>query len=310
MEQTAHFPEAWFPPVEENQGEYRNTLQQGLERMRGRTAVVTGLARNIAPFLERTQARIERLGGMFADYRVVLYENDSRDDTLERLQQWERDNPKVSVLTEILGDPIHPTSRCLDRASRMAYYRNQYRQFIRDRFPDYDYVIVLDTDLAGGWSYEGVMNTFGRDDWDFVGSNGIIYKRHGMKPNLCLQYDAWAYRELGNEDPLPTKLVNDMFWKRGDSLEPVFSCFGGLGVYRAEAFLASQYSGGDIEHVGFHQGIREKGFTKLYLNPSQITLYGRHHRTHDRVVLGVQRALHSLGISQRPSWRFPSRRAA
>ena len=51
--------------------------------MRQSRTVICGLARNIATHLPGTMARIERLGSMFADYRVLVYENDSTDATRE-----------------------------------------------------------------------------------------------------------------------------------------------------------------------------------------------------------------------------------
>ena len=40
-------------------------------------------------------------------------------------------------------------------------------------------VIVLDTDIEGGFSLEGVANTYGQTNWDFVGANGLILRRQG-----------------------------------------------------------------------------------------------------------------------------------
>ncbi len=56
-------------------------------------------------------------------------------------------------------------------------------------------------------------------------------------------------------------------------LQPVWSCFGGLGVYRMECVKAAAYGGDDCEHVVFHRRLRQLGFDRLYLNPSQIVLY-------------------------------------
>jgi hypothetical protein len=75
-----------------------------------------------------------------------------------------------------------------------------------------------------------------------------------------------------------------MTYLRGESLFPLTSCFGGLGVYRMKAFAAGEYdSGTDIEHVPFHRSMRQNGYGRVFLNPSQITLYGRRHRTYDAI---------------------------
>ena len=40
-----------------------------------------------------------------------------------------------------------------------------------------------------------------------------------------------------------------------------------------KAMKAASYAGGDCEHVVLHRAMRESGFDRLFLNPSQIVLY-------------------------------------
>ena len=294
MNSDISFPEGEFPPSRERQANYEQRVALGHRRMAGQTVVICGLARDVAWLLPFTIARIERLGAMFADYRVVIYENDSRDDTKQLLTAWAARNPRVHVTQEDRGDPVNPNARCLKRAERMACYRNQCLKTVRSRFGDFDHAIVVDTDLVGGWSLDGVASTFGHDDWDFVGSNGIIFKRLGLRMNVPLQYDAWAFRRDEAFTPFTTEEVNFMQWTRGESLVPVTCSFGGLGVYRMPAYLAGEYSGDDVDHVTHQRQARAHGFTRVFLNPSQITLYGRHHRSWDPVIVPSLKLLTQL----------------
>ena len=59
----------------------------------------------------------------------------------------------------------------------------------------------------------------------------------------------------------------------GAPLVPVDSCFGGLAVYRMEAFASGSYAGGDCEHVTFHASLRRAGFGRIFLDPSLLALY-------------------------------------
>ena len=270
-----------IPVAQEFRTDYHARVAAGRQRMAQTKAVICGLARNVEKILPKSIARIERLGKMFADYRVVIYENDSSDNTKQMLHDWAAVNPKVDATIEQLGDPVNPCARCLKRAERMARYRNECLEIIRSRYADFDHVIVVDTDLEYGWSDDGVANTFGHDRWDFVGSNGLILRRCGIALNAFLQYDAWAFRTDENFTQLSTAEVNYMSWQRGEPLVPVMCSFGGLGVYRMPAFLAGTYAGHDTEHVTHQQVARQKGFHNVFLNPSQITLYGRHHRRSD-----------------------------
>ena len=127
-------------------------------------------------------------------------------------------------------------------------------------------------DILGGWSNDGVAHTFGFNEWDFVGSYGIIEKRHLLCSQLQ-QYDAWAFRSYGSYEALKTRTVNNMRIVSEDRLLAVYSCFGGLGIYRMPALLNCQYVGGDCEHVGLHAAMRESGFDRVFLNPNQTTHY-------------------------------------
>ena len=271
----AEFPEYAFPIAAEHAASYAERVERGRERMRNSRVVIAGLARNVIDILPLTIVRIERLAAMFADCRVVVYENDSTDGTQELLTAWTGAMPQLTVVSEVHGAPVNPRTRCSERADRMADYRNRYHQMINDRFSDFDYVIVADMDLVGGWSDDGIANTFGWDDWDFVGSNGLILQRARWRFNAWLHFDTWAYRRNGSFEPMCTRTVNDFSWRRGEPLEPVYSCFGGLGVYRMPAFLSGRYGGGDCEHVTLHRSMREAGFGRMFLNPSQLVYYGR-----------------------------------
>jgi hypothetical protein len=300
------FPESDFPVPAEFQAEYQVLVRRGLQRMSGTKVAICGLARNVASVLPYTLSRIEQLGSMFTDYRAIIYENDSSDGTKSLLLNWAQHNPKATVVLEQLGDPVNPIARCLKRAERMARYRNACLEIVRERFADFSHVIIVDTDLHHGWSVEGIANTFGQENWDFVGANGLILRRRGISLNEYLQYDAWAFRCDEEFSPLSTAEVNKMRWSRGQSLVPVTSCLGGLGIYRMPAFLAGTYTGDDTEHVTHLRAARQRGFDRVFLNPSQITLYGRHHRRSDWWMIPlIQAGTRVFGTNAQTATVFP-----
>jgi hypothetical protein len=269
------FPEYAFPLGEELAAQYAQRVARGRERMRGSRVVIAGLVRNAIDVLPHTIERISRLAKLFADFRVVVYENDSTDGTQELLHAWAAGVPQVTAISEVRFAPINPGSRCQHRGDRMAEYRNRYHMLIAEQFPDFDHVIVVDMDLIGGWSEDGIANTFGWDDWDFVGAYGLVLQRARWRLNTWLHFDTWAFRRYGFYEPMCTRTVNDYVWRRGESLQRVSSCFGGLGIYEMPAFLSGRYAGGDCEHVPLHRSMHEAGFDRLYLNPSQLVFYGR-----------------------------------
>ncbi len=298
------FNEHHFPISTELAYPYIRRVSHGFERMRRKSIVLTGLARNVASILPATMLRMEQLGRTFEDYRILIFENDSIDRTVAILSQWAAANQRVEIVSESFGAPPSVPVRCSNRADRMAFYRRRCQELIRKKYSQMDYVGVVDTDVVGGWSPDGVASTFGHDDWDFVGSNGIIYKRKGWYANSTVQYDAWAYRQDAAFTPLTTKHVNQMQYKRGEDLVSVTSCFGGLGFYRMQAYLAGTYEGGDIEHVSLHRSMRAHGYDQTFLNPSQIVVYGRKPRRWDGFVKKSQIVAHALGLCPKIHWHY------
>jgi hypothetical protein len=274
-EDFAAFPEELFPCAARDRGEYRDRVERGRERMAGSSVVVCGLCRNVRHFLPRTAARIEKLGGMFRDYRATFYENDSEDATLEFLCDWAAVNSRVEVLSEKLGVRQYPRNRDPRRAAWLARCRNQYRERFAEAYADSDYVIVLDTDLMGGWSYDGIAHTFGHQDWDFVGSYGLLRQLDRRAAGFpYVHFDTWAFHPAAGTAASQLTNFADLTLRRGDPLLPVDSCFGGLGVYRSAGLRECAYAGGtSAEHVILHERMKRAGFDRLFLNPSQVVLY-------------------------------------
>jgi hypothetical protein len=84
-------------------------------------------------------------------------------------------------------------------------------------------------------------------------------------------------------------------YDRGAPLVPVTCCFGGLGVYAMEAYAAASYSEDDLEHATFHRSMIAAGHSRLFLNPSQLVIYGRRHRFGDAFVASLLRFFHRDG---------------
>jgi hypothetical protein len=284
------FPESLYPCGHENQEEYNAKVILGRQKMSESTVVICGIARDISQNIIANIARIERLGKMFDDYRVVIYENNSTDGTDELLKEWEKSNRSVTILSEKLGSKKYESSTEAD-------YRNNYLEeifkqqfhlsFRACRNVPPDYVIVADLDLKGGWSYEGICNSFGYDNWNVMGSNGLLY---GLSPSLKnkdgshamtrVYYDSLAFRRIGHPEQHVSSEINALAYNRGEDPFRVLSCFGGLALYKYSAFQhGARYSGPDCDHVELHSKMLDVGIDDIYLNPSQIVLYSNTHYT-------------------------------
>jgi hypothetical protein len=268
------FPESEFTCESTGRADYEGRVELGRDRMRGRRAVFCGLARDVRDSLPSISARIECAGAMFQDYRVVIYENDSRDGTLGYLWAWQQENPRVTVLSDFVESPRWGQVCDAARMVQMADCRNRYLAHVLEHFAEFDDVVVLDTDLPAGFSYDGLANTFGYTRWDVMASNGLLFDSYGGLARRPIFFDAWAFRREGETEAQNFDVVNRLLFRRGDPLVPVWSCFGGLAVYRMEGLRSGvRYGGEDCEHVVLHRQLRERGFGRQYLNPNQIVLY-------------------------------------
>lgn len=299
------FPEHAFPPAVGTADDFHFACRRGFATMGESRVAIAGLARNVGGVLPLTIRRIESLGQWFADYRVFVYENDSIDDTRPLLQAWTRSNPRVRVACEDLSDPVNPATRCLARAERMAFYRHRCQQDVLARCGNFDFTILIDLDILGGWSIDGIANSFGHHGWDFVGSNGLIYRREGLAMNALRQYDTWALRFDDRLTPLTTSAAGGLVYDRGAPLVPVTSCFGGLGIYTMDAYRAGRYAADDLEHATFHRELIVRGRSRLFLNPSQILVYGRRRRFADRTLERLLDAWAAVSGRRRERTLFP-----
>ncbi len=258
------FPESAFPCSTGTASEYALRIERGRARMRAASVVIVGVCRDVLPWLPRVAARIERLGQRFRRYHVVCHEAGSVDGTPGFLRAWAQQNPVVHVLRdETVGGRSSP--------------REALRRYVVEYLPAHDFIILIDMDVAGGWSDDGIADGFGREGWDFLGSNGLLRDSAALATGHAgpVFFDTWSFRDAGSDDPLPEQAVHALQFQRGMPLRPVWSCFGGLGIYRQECWRAADYLdvGPGDAHVTFHRRLRERGFDRLFLNPSQIVLH-------------------------------------
>ena len=100
--------------------------------------VICGLARNIEKLFNILKERLEKTGSYFLDYKIVLFENNSNDNTRNLLKKWSNDNKNVILLECCsLGNcGCHLKKLAIDknkigmfeteRMRKMALYRNKY----------------------------------------------------------------------------------------------------------------------------------------------------------------------------------------
>jgi len=245
----------------------------GLSEMKKHKVVIAGIARDNADDLAIMMRHIESLGELFADYRVVIFENDSIDGTKEILSKWKKRNSKVSILMKDFGNIKRPSIQFL--ADARNYYLDEFMG--NESYRNFDLMVAVDMDMSYGFDLRGIEHSFSQyDKWDMVCSNGISNSKGET-------YDMFAFRSAEFPGALyntPNYYKNvtlkgqQQVFKPGDDLFPIFSGFGGMAIYKREFLKDCHYESvhDDCEHVALHECMLKR-HARIFLNPAQVIRY-------------------------------------
>lgn len=271
-----HKPDLVMPPISrECAPDYWRYVESGEQLAADTHLTILGLCRNAMPFIDINVKRMQRLVSAFRSWHGYIYENDSEDGTDECLQNWSVALEELAVESVKNGRPQLSHEKSTRRTDAMAEYRQRCVEWARKREPAGRHVVaVVDFDAWGGWSDTGVMTGL---HWleqlpDAAGLASVSttdmpvpQHPHGK---YTIHYDGWAFRlNYWTEHEQPW--FPHWFPPVGSDPVPCRSAFGGMALYRPEAFFAGEYSGGDCEHVHFHKSIADRTGLRMYLNPSQ-----------------------------------------
>ena len=288
------FPEYLFPAPEQYSEQYEKYVLQGKELCEESSVIFCGICRNIEPVARLNLERIYKTAEFFKEHRIVIYENDSTDNTVAE-QSVDDDNLHlISNSRESSNYREKDDPDQLIRATELAECRNVYMDYISsmEDVDKFDYVVVIDLDLKGGWSYEGFLNSFAYlEVADCVTSYGILTEYTNTKSleeveqQYYMMFDSWAMRPLEVFDLRINEVsgFNHLKTVRGEPPLLVNSNFNGLAIYKREPFLKFRYSANspgagytvNCDHPCLHKQMVENGYSIL-LNPSMITSYSTH----------------------------------
>jgi hypothetical protein len=272
----------WYPhPAFAESFDQRHA--EGLRRLRHSRVAFVGLARNCKQQLEANLQRVLGVGSLCKSWQLHIESNDCTDQTLEVLADFAQRHTEATFHYETLGRGHYPAEFAGRRTIALAEYRDACQRWVRACAADADYVVVIDWDMSGGWSHHGLLNGIG---WlvELPGAYGMASVSlsqydFGRGPQWT-HYDLWALRGLGQHDCYWDTYQNG-FGSWGFSWLPpvgsppclVASAFGGMAIYRTDAYLKGTYDGTtDCEHVPFHRSIAKATGQYLYVNPSQRSL--------------------------------------
>lgn len=272
---------------------FNSLYNKGTENIKDKSVIFCSIVRDCANNLQHNIYTIEKIASYFKKYNILIFENNSLDNTKKVLQDWANNNININIHTEDYDESKYDTisvpkgynkSNSRKRIQKMVDYRNQYLEYIEFHNLQADYIIIVDLDVAD-ISLKGVISSFGTEqEWDAIASN--CYSR---SPKLKKRYhDTYALIEDGKENIPQSELTidnNRYLWANLNINMPfirVFSAFGGLAIYKYESIKGLRYSvinnhyGGvevKCEHVSIHYGLKDRGHNKTYINPNMRIKY-------------------------------------
>jgi len=278
--------------------DFDNKMLKGLGHISNKRIVFSSLCRNAEKIIPHAFKNISNCVAKFKDYRVLIFENDSADNTRQQIkysieQQTDKDkwilmdccsNGSCECILGISNPKSHG-ALSISRIEKMANYRNEVLNLVREKYKDFDYFVVYDFDIRGGIFMEGFFQTFHNyQDWDAVMSRGLKPFPFTYGLYNCV-HDAQAYVKDNPgeyDDNVVAKFLNQQYYLRGSTLGAEYikvrSAFNGLGIYKMNSVINSEYYPGKnnvlCEHVGLHENMIKLGNDKIFINQSLILQTG------------------------------------
>jgi hypothetical protein len=274
----------WMPESFKVQDEKKT--HNGKHIAKQNTIVISALVRNNESSFNFTKKAVELIGSVFKDYKVILFENDSDDDTRKILNAWTQENSHVTLLNCCnIGNcecklsrksNYHIGALSEERQTRMQEYRNIILDHIRKNLSHFDLLLTCDFDLNAVPHMKGLYDILDSSTpWDGVFCNGRT-SVPGTFGAIALCYDGLAYVSLnGNthahKPAKLLKLINQIFkmnlnlLSSKHNLVEVESAFNGYGIYKMPSILPHSYAGEYYcEHINIHKKMRDAG-SRLFI---------------------------------------------
>lgn len=228
--------------------------------------IVCGVCKDVQQALPSTLKIMEKIGALFEDSRIIIYENNSTDKTPLLLNQWSQRHPNAIVYTEkipkeeLLKENANGlfVPECIARARNIVLNRA-----LEPDLDGYKFLIWVDMDFTIEPNYEGFYEVFDSElEWDAVFANG----RHLDQS----YYDWYALRDdvvpllsehFGDQWELPRHLKID----ERDDWYPVYSAFSGCGIYRKASLEGCYYSGTVTHDLALYTAERLNDFENPYV---------------------------------------------
>lgn len=264
-----------------------NYIEQGKNYLKNENLIITGTIRDGYPHLEKTIKNLYNdIIPLFKDYKILIVENDSKDNTREVLLKYAQNDPKFLVLgcdginkdkciMNLEATDMNKCPRCSTRINKMVKIRNVYIDEIKKTtYNDFNMVLVIDFDLPGKIMGNGLFHT------------GYYFKIKPEIDAICAltltetfhYHDPYAHIEEGNIK-IPSSIFHDIILKKCEKggIDKVTGCFNGFTFYRKNSLIKNDYCttvDKNDQAICEHDCLNQK-LDNVYINYNMIYLINR-----------------------------------
>lgn len=200
---------------------------------------ICGPVRNCGPFLDKVLRNIEKIGELFDDYEILIYYDTSTDNSLHKLKEYQKINPRLKIyINTYLTSPF--------RTHRLATARNFCLEYVKSN--EYPFFIMMDFDDVNCKNVrpEILKKYLVRDDWD-----GLSFNTAPMYYDIwslsifpyCFSYNHFKKSPIHNHNFLRNYIDNKLKNLKNGELLSCISSFNGFSIYRTSKFINTQYDG-------------------------------------------------------------------
>jgi len=266
-------------------------LNESKNVLKSFNVIIYGTIRDIEQHFIKSFTNLDLLCGFFNHVYIIIFENDSIDNTRNLLTTWasfHNTNITKHLILEENLNTMFP-----QRAHRLAYCRNQIVNYIFNNNLQNDYTYAIHCDLDDRfWSldYDSICNCFQYDlnSWDAmfpINTNSSYYDYWALRCNATWFHKNIFCCEIENNEKCK-EFVNHIpefynFLKNNkNTLVPVQSAFNGIGIYKLSAMIQGRYNADyicntckganigcleDNDHIGLHKTMIQNQ-CKLFMN--------------------------------------------
>ena len=240
--------------------------------MENKTCCIVGACQNVEKFLPQVLENMNTISSWWKECKIVIYENDSTDDTPHILEEWKAQGGHRELVQETGVAARYP-----HRTERLAYIRNRLLHYVP---PSFDYMFMVDMDdvFAKPIRKESFEACFQLKSWDVLTANtDWYYDIWALRVPGMIDFDCWKkyysliHSGISEKDALWDAI--DQFKERMSKLNQIIivnSAFNAGALFKVSAIRSCCKFAGRVkdeeicEHVPFQNCLRSHGARILF----------------------------------------------